>query len=385
MTQQSPVYDLLLRGGTLLDPAQNLHDRRDVAFRVGRVAAVEERIDPASAREALDVAGKLVTPGLIDIHGHYYHGAYHRTVNPRTSALPAGVTTGVDAGSAGWATYVGLREYVAPACGVRLYALLHICPDGLTWNFIAGGELRDPRHIDVDRTAQHVLDNPGFVLGVKVRMHADAVPYWEARRVLHAAREAADKSKSILMVHVSFTPIPLKDIVDVLGPGDVLTHVYNGNPHNILDANRKVHGYVREAAERGVIMDVAHAGVHFDVNVCRAALDQGLLPHTISTDIHTPPAGRVVYQMHDLISKLAAMGMPLEDAVAASTVRPARVLGVEQEIGALRVGMAGDAAIYDMAEGRHSWRDMAGNTVEGDMRLDTFATVRDGAVVWRRE
>ena len=185
------------------------------------------------------------------------------------------------------------------------------------------------------------------------------------------------------MVHVSGTPIPLPDVLEFLGPGDIATHAFNGNPESILDQQGKVRAPVRAAAERGVVMDVAHAGVHCDVEVVKAALQQGFLPDTISTDIHVAPQGRTVYLMNDLISKFHAMGLPLNDAVAASTSRPAQVLGLEESLGSLAPGMSGDAAVFDLREGRFVWHDMAGHSVEGKLRLDTFLTVRAGSVVWR--
>ena len=383
MTAQQETYDLLLRGGTLLDPGQNLHDRRDVAFKGGKVAAVAERIDPAQATEVLDVTGKLVTPGLIDLHGHFYHGGTTTGTNADETCLSAGVTTGVDAGSAGWANYMAMRDYVFPAKTTRLLAFLHIGAAGQVLNRVLGGELQDIRLADPDRTADTIKENPGFLLGVKVRMFVDSVSHWEAHTALRLAREAADKAGVKLMVHISHTPLPLPDILEQLGPGDIATHIFNGNPEGILDENGGIRPEVKAAAQRGVVMDVAHAGVHCDVEVAIAALRQGFFPTTISTDIHNPPPGRVLYRQNDLVSKFHAMGLPMEDAIAASTVRPAKVLGLEKEIGSVAPGMEGDAAVFDQREGRFVWHDMAEHTVEGKLRLDTFLTVKDGVVAWR--
>ncbi len=377
------AYDLVLRGGTLLDPGQNIHDRRDVAFKDGKVAAVAERIDPSQAAQIVDVTGKLVTPGLIDIHGHFYHGGNENASNSDETCLSAGVTTGIDAGTAGWANYRAMRDYVFPAKKTRLLAFLHIAAAGLVLNPVVGGELQDIRHADADRTADTIKANPGFLLGVKVRMFVDAVSHWEAHTALRRAREAADQAGVKLMVHVSGTPIPLPDILDLLGPGDIATHIFNGRPENILDRNDAIRPEVKAAAERGVIMDVAHAGVHCDVEVVRSALRQDFIPTTISTDIHIAPPERVVYKQNDLVSKFHAMGLPLEEAIAASTIRSAKALGLEGEIGSLAPGMGGDVAVFDQREGRFVWQDMADHTVDGKLRLDTFLTMRDGAVVWR--
>jgi dihydroorotase len=383
MTTPPTTYDLLLKGGDLLDPAEGIHDRRDIAFKDGKVAAVAERIDPASANAVVDVSGKLVTPGLIDLHGHFYHGGTGSAVHADQNCLSAGATTGIDAGSSGFLNLGAMRDYVFPAHRTRLLAFLHIGSVGLAANRVLGGGLQDLRIIDVDQTADAVKSNPGFLFGIKVRMEMNAVSHWDAPEAMRLARAAADQSGSRLMVHVSGTPIPLPQILEFMGPGDIVTHAFNGNHEGILDRQDKVRPEVRAASERGVIMDLGHAGVHCDVEVAKAALQQGLAPDTISTDIHLPPPGRRVYLMNDLVSKFHALGMSLEDAVTASTSRPAQVLGLEGELGSLSPGMSGDAAVYDLREGRFVWHDMARNKVEGKVRLDTFLTVRNGAVAWR--
>ena len=378
------TYDLALTGGNLLDPAQGINNEpRDIAFKDGKVAAVANHIDPASATQAIDVSGKLVTPGLIDLHGHFYHGASGSAVHADQTCLGSGVTTGVDAGSSGFLNYGAMRDYVFPAHRTRLIAFLHIGAVGLAANRVLGGGLHDMRVIDVEQTVQAIKDNPGLLFGVKVRMHYDAVARWNAHEAMAKAKEAASEAGVRLMVHVSGTPIPLPDVLEHLGPGDISTHAFNGLPENMLDNAGKVRPEARAAAERGVIMDVAHAGVHCDVEVVKAAMDQGIIPDTISTDIHIAPPGRIVYLMNDLVSKFHALGMPLADAITASTSRPAQVLGLQDSIGTLGVGMEGDAAVWEQRQGRFVWHDMAGHNVDGSLRLDTFATVKGGMVAWR--
>ena len=377
-------YDLVLSGGNLLDPAQGINDEpRDIAFKDGRVAAVADHIDPAAATQTIDASGKLITPGLIDLHGHFYHGGSSSAVHADQTCLGSGVTTGVDAGSSGFLNYGAMRDYVFPAHRTRLLAFLHIGAVGLAANRVLGGALHDMRIIDVEQTVQAIKENPGFIFGVKVRMHHDAVARWNAHEAMARAREAATEAGVHLMVHVSGTPIPLPDVLEHLGPGDISTHAFNGLPENILDKTGKVRPEVRAAVDRGVIMDVAHAGVHCDVEVVKAAMDQGVVPDTISTDIHIAPPGRVVYLMNDLVSKFHALGMPLADAVAASTSRPAEILGLQDRIGSLAVGMEGDAAVWEKRQGRFVWHDMAGHNVDGAIRLDTFATIKGGMAAWR--
>ena len=276
-----------------------------------------------------------------------------------------------------------MRDYVFPAHRTRLLAFLHIGAVGLAANRVLGGGLHDMRIIDVPQTVHAIRDNPNLLYGVKVRMHYDAVARWNAHEAMSRAKAAAVEAGVRLMVHISGTPIPLPDVLEHLGPGDIATHAFNGLPDNILDNAGKVRAEVRAAAARGVIMDVAHAGVHCDVEVVKAAMDQGIVPDTISTDIHIAPPGRTVYLMNDLVSKFHALGMPLSDAVAAATSRPAGVLGIQDTIGSLAPGMAGDAAVWEPRRGRFVWHDMAGHNVEGSLRLDTYATVKGGTVAWR--
>ena len=378
------TYDLVITGGNLLDPAQGIENEpRDIAFKDGKVAAVANHIDPLSATQTVDVSGKLVTPGLIDLHGHFYHGGSGSAVHADQTCLGSGVTTGVDAGSSGFLNYGAMRDYVFPAHRTRLIAFLHIGAVGLAANGVLGGGLHDMRIINVEQTVKAIKDNPNLLFGVKVRMHHDAVARWNAHEAMAKAKEAAVEAGVRLMVHVSGTPIPLPDVLEHLGPGDISTHAFNGLPENMLDNSGKIRPQVRAAADRGVIMDVAHAGVHCDVEVVKAAMDQGIIPDTISTDIHIAPPGRIVYLMNDLVSKFHAMGMPLADAIAASTSRPAEVLGLQDSIGSLAVGMEGDAAVWEQRQGRFVWHDMAGHNVDGSLRLDTFATVKGGAVAWR--
>ena len=385
MTTGNKQHDLLLKNGMLLDPGQNIYDKRDIAFKDGVVSDVSMDISSELSSITVDVSGKLVTPGLIDLHGHFYHGGTGSAVHADQTCLSSGVTTGVDAGSSGFLNYGAMRDYVFPAHKTRLVAFLHIGAVGLAANRVLGGGLHDLRIIDVDQTVDTIKSNTNSIFGVKVRMHYDAVARWNAEKAMIAAREAADKSGTKLMVHVSGTPIPLPNVLEFLGPGDISTHAFNGDHESILDNNNKIRAEVREAVDRGVIMDVGHAGIHCDVDVVKHALRQGMPPDTISTDIHVAPAGRTVYLMNDLLSKFHAMGLSMEDVVSASTNKPASVIGMDEEIGSLKIGMRGDAAVFNLREGRFVWHDMANHNVDGNVRFDTLLTVINGNVVWKSE
>ena len=373
-------FDLLLRGGTVLDPGRGLHAPMDVAFAGSRVAAVAPRLDGPAA-EVIDVSGKLVTPGLIDLHGHFFHRGQPLFVDPDAICLPTGVTTCVDAGSTGWATYAGFREYVIARAETRVFAFLHLAATGLMSLAAGVGELQDFRFAQEARTRDAFARFPEL-LGVKVRIQQMATGEANALPALDMARRIVDATGTRLMVHISGTPIPIEAILERLEPGDIATHIFNGYEHGILDARGRVRDAVWEAAERGVVLDVAHAGVHCDLEVARAAIDQGLPPTTLSTDMVRPLVARRTYDLPGVMSSFLALGMPLDDVIRAVTDAPARAIGREGVFGALTPGAAGDAAVLDLEEGDFTFGDSAGHELKARHRFVPVLTVRGGAR-WR--
>ena len=371
------TYDLLLKNGDVLDPSQDLRQRGDVAFRQGRVAAIEADIPAGEAAEVIDVRGHLITPGLMDIHGHFYYRGWPGAVDPDVACLPSGVTTAVDAGSTGWGNYAALRDYVMRDSQTRLYAFVHLCATGLTSLTARVGELQNLAFAQTDRAIRCIGDNPEQTLGVKVRIDHRATGEANALPALKMAREVADATQSRMMVHVSGTPVPLERLLEYMRPGDVATHILNGYAHNVLDGNGRIRDGVREARERGVVLDVGHAGVHFDLNVARAAVSQEFWPDTLSTDIHNPPPDRVVYDLLGVMSTFLALEMPLEAVIASVTSKAAAAIG-KPELGSLRVGNPGDAAVLELQEGEFNFVDAVGNEVPAGQRLHTMLTVRGG-------
>lgn len=374
----APSWDLLVRGGTLVDPARSVSAKRDVAFSGGKVAAVGEAL-AGDAVEVVDATGALVTPGLIDIHTHVYHGLATGRHADQTS-LANGVTTVVDAGSAGWMTLRGLRDYVIPTYRTRVYAFLHIGATGLTINRVMP-ELAEIGFAQVEQAAGAVAENSALVLGIKVRIAHGATgrdDQGNAREALRRARQAADLARVPLMVHVSDTPIPLPEILDSLRAGDIATHILNGNAENVLGPDGRVRREVRAAQERGVVLDVGHATVHCDLTIARRAIAEGLRPTTISTDLHTPPPGRIVYNLRGVMSQFLALGMPLDDVVASVTSRAAAAIGKSGDLGSLAPGMTGDAVVMDLEDGRFTWVDGARHEVTATQRLRTRHVIRGG-------
>ncbi|OGK83138.1 MAG: dihydroorotase [Candidatus Rokubacteria bacterium GWC2_70_16] len=374
-------FDLILRGGTVVDPGQGVEGPCDVAFANGRVAAVAPDLS-VTATEAIDVTGKLVTPGLIDLHGHFFHRGQPLFVDPDELCLPGGVTTAVDAGSSGWATYAGFREYVIQRAETRVLAFLHLATTGLATVAAGVGELEDFRFAQEERTRDALRRFPEL-LGLKVRIQRAATGEANALPALDMARRICDEAGTRLMVHISGTPIPLEAILERLRPGDIATHIFNGHEHGILDGAGQVLPAVRDAAARGVILDVAHAGVHFDVEVARAALAQGLPPTTLSTDMVRPAVARRMYDLLGVMSTFLALGLPLPEVIRAVTEAPARAIGQAGKLGALVPGACGDAAVLALEEGDFTFGDAAGHDIKAAQRFVPVLTVRAGRR-WRR-
>jgi len=374
----APAWDLLVRGGTLIDPAQSIHAKREVAFSGGRVADVAETLT-GEAFETIDATGALVTPGLIDLHTHVYAGLSTGRHADQTS-LAHGVTTVVDAGSAGWMTLPGLRDYVIPAYRTRVYVFIHLSATGLTINRVMP-ELAEIKFAQVEEAARAVAENAALVLGIKVRIAHGATGEGNqanAREALRRARQAADLARVPLMIHVSETPIPLPEILDAMRAGDIATHILNGHAENVFGPDGRVRREVRAAQERGVVLDVGHATIHCDFKIARRAIDEGLPPTTLSTDLHTPPAGRIVYNLRGVMSQFLALGLSVDDVIASVTSRPAAAIGKSAELGSLAVGMAGDAVVLDLEEGQFTYTDGARNEVNATRRFRTRHVVRAG-------
>jgi dihydroorotase len=380
-----PVNDLLIAGATLIDPAQQLHARKDVAFRDGLVVAVGDDLPVGGAREVLHAAGRIVTPGLVDVHGHFFHGYTTVPAVADEVCLAAGVTTAADAGTAGYVTFPVMRDYVFPTQRTTLKAWISIVATGYAMSRVLGTEFGDPRVLDGESLVEMIAANRGSAIGVKLRLGVDLQTAPQARVALERATAAARAGGVALMVHVFHSPIPLDEVLGSLAPGDVLTHAFHAAPGGILDGNGRLLESVRTAADNGVLLDLGFAGgLLCDLDVLRAAIEQGLPPHTLGTDMGHPDVVPVpFYGVDELVNLCVALGMDLGHAVASATWRPAGALGLSSSVGALRPGMAGDVAIFRAREGRFRWLGVGGQTASGNSRLELESTIKAGRVVWR--
>jgi dihydroorotase len=374
----SPRYDLLIRGGTLIDPAQGLNERRDVAFADGKVAAVGADISAGLATATIDASGKLVVPGLVDAHVHVFEGVSHYGINPDHTCLAHGATTVVDAGSAGADTFDGFRKYVIEASETRILAHVNISSMGMISREV--GELDDIKWADIPKALATIEKHRDLVLGVKVRL-TRGLNCGEGAgiRPLYLAREAADAAGLPIMVHPQDSwAESLDQVLAVMRGGDMMTHMYHGMRHGILDEEGIIRDSVRAARDRGVIFDVGHGEGSFEWEVCARALAQEFTPTTISSDLHKYNVNGPVYDLVTTVSKFLNLGMPLDDALERVTAVPARVVGMEGRIGTLAPGAEGDAVVLDLQEGAFTFIDSRRISRTGKLRLVPTAVVKGG-------
>src|SRR6266516_8169201 len=376
---QTDKFDLVIKGGEVLDPGQKLRARRDIGIRNAVIAALEPEIPDARAKQMLDARGKLVLPGLIDMHAHVY---------PQVSAigLPAdelvpytATTTYVSAGDAGANTFSALKHYIVAQARSRIYAFVHISSIGLSGFPV--GEMLNIDHADADLAAKTLAENPELVLGVKVRetVEVDGTNGLEPLRRAILACERSGVRGACVMCHIGNAPGDLTDLLDLLRPGDILTHAYSGAGNNTV-RDGKVLGAALAAKQRGVIIDVGHGGGSFDYTVCEPALQQGFGPDTISSDIHAVSINTPGYPtLPWVMSKFLALGLPLEEVVQRATIEPAKIIGRVPGLGTLAVGAPADLAIFEYVDGPAvEFVDTRNNKKAGTKKLVPVLTVREG-------
>ena len=374
------LCDILIRGGEVIDPSQGVRGVRDVAIAGGRILAIEESLDSAEPTFTVDARGLLVVPGLIDLHVHVY--PHHMPLGLEADPLcPAGgVTTMLDAGSAGSRNFAGFRRDVIDRIDTQVFGLVNLASPGLIAADL--GELVDRRHADPAGVVRTISENPGVAVGVKIRagkhIIGDGEQGWENfREAVGAARE----SGTWIMVHIGESPMSIPEMLDHLEPGDCITHCFKGGSTRVLDDDDGVFAAVRDASEAGVIFDVGHGFGSFQWETCQAALDGGLEPTTISTDLHSKNLHGPVYDMPTTMSKFLHLGVPLERVIEMSTTRPAAVLGQADQLGTLRVGTVADVAVLERQQGRFVLTDSYRQDRTSEDLLVATTTVRRGELV----
>jgi dihydroorotase len=371
--------DLVVTNGVLVDPGLGVHARLDVGVRGDRIAAVGPNLPRGPDTRQVDAGGRYITPGLIDLHTHLFDGISQLGVSADATCLPAGVTTAVDAGTAGEIAFAAFAErWLRPAL-TRTFAFINLSSIGLMLD--DGLEFGDSamRYINPDRVVEIIEAHPDVCLGIKVRMARNQSRFGDAP--LTTALEATERTGTRLMVHITEPGLPLDAIFDRLRPGDIVTHLFHGRAQTVVDDSGRVLPSLRHARERGVRMDIGHGGGSFAFAVARAALADGFAPDTISTDLHTFSLAGTMRDLPTTMSKFLALGQSLDDVVRATTVEAARSLGRPEVTGRLGVGDVADIAILEDVLGSVTLEDTKGERITAERQLRPWATIRAGQVV----
>ena len=375
----SDTFDLLLTGGTVLNPASRLRQELDVGITAGRIAAMQPKLAQDNAKRILDVRGCYVTPGLIDFHVHSYWGVNPYGFNADSICLASGVTTAMDAGSSGPVNFLGFKKLVHESSKTRMLAFVAIAQHGVLND---PGELQNLRFADPEAAASSVAESPNVGVGIKVRLHKKGVGD-NGRQALRLAIQAGDACRSPVMVHVGDTGISMEEIVDTLRAGDVVTHCYTPQKPSIVDPSGRLLVAARKAQERGVIFDVGHASGHFDFNLVRRAMDDGLLPNVISSDLHgrmAQPGFGIVGDLPTTLTKFLSLGLDLDHIIALCTINPASVIGWQDRLGRLEVGRDADVAVLRIVNEATKLRDSVGGVMTAEQRIAVRWTIRQGEV-----
>ena len=370
-------YDLVVRGGDVLDPSQGLRGRRDIGIRNAAIAALEPEIPTERGKQTLDASGQLVLPGLVDFHAHVLHGGGIGLSGDELVPY-SGTTTYVSAGDSGIGSFSAFKHFVIAQSRTRILAFLHISSIGLSGFPV--GEMLNIDHARVDAAAKMLAENPDVLLGIKVRETLDVVGQngLEPLKRAIAAAERSGVEGARVMCHIGNAPGDLSVLLDLLRPGDVLTHAYSGAGNNTV-VNGKVLDAALAAKRRGVLIDVGHGGGSFDYTVCEPALQQGFTPDIISSDIHafsanTPGKPFLPWVM----SKFLNLGIPLEQVVAMATINPSKAIGRVPKLGTLQVGAPADLSIVEIVEGPVDFVDTRRNQRKGERYIKPVQTVKAG-------
>lgn len=378
----SAEFDLLIKGGKVIDPSQNLEEERDVAIRDGKIVRLERDIAANRARQVLKATGMIVTPGLIDVHVHVLPYVGETGTEPDPCCIARGVTTAVDAGTAGAFTLPALRKFVVEKSETRIRALVHIVAIGMIVAITPGmEELGDLRFCDPKRAVKAAIENKDLVLGFKIRIDRKfTVPGNNDMEAMKRARMAGDEASLPITIHIGGSYTPLKEFMPLLKQGDIVTHVYNPRPNSILDDSGHLLPEVLEAQRRGVLFDVGHGRTNFSFRIAEKCLAQGLVPYTISSDVSNGSVRGPVFDLVTTMSKLMTMGMSLREVIERTTINAARALNFGLEIGTLKPGAEADVTVLQVRSGEFSFTDSEGQTRTVGQKLEAAATVRGGKV-----
>ena len=370
------MLDLLIKNGHVIDPASGVDEVRPVSVYNGRITRYEEG---EQARHVIDAAGRYVFPGLIDSHAHMFTEGTEIGIYPDLAYLPTGVTSAVDA-TAGVANYRLFRSAVIARSKVTIKSFLQMCSAGLATT--SYHECINPKYFNPEKIARIYEENKDNILGLKIRQ-SEELAEGLGIEPLKATVAIADRIGCPVEVHCTNIPVPTSEVLDILRPGDIFEHVYQGVKNTILDENGRLYDCVLQARERGILFDTAEGRKHGDFDVMLKAKEQGFIADFCSTDLVLASMyRRSIFSLPNLMSRYVAMGIPLKQVVEMTTQAPARLMKMEGEIGCLSEGARADIAIFSWLPMHQTYRDWKGAAFEADRTLKTEMTIKDGDIVY---
>ncbi len=370
-------YDILLKDGTVIDPAQDLNAVRDVAITDGVISAIDNDIPKSAAKQSISVKNQYVTPGLIDIHTHVYYGVTTWGIKADNVCPISGTTTFVDAGSASWATFAGFREFIVEPAQTHILNYIHISGIGLVYGPV--GEMYDLAYADPDRVADTLKSNRDITVGVKVRQGKGQVGD-NGVEPLKLAIKAAEQANTPVMCHIG-QGVPLPDVLDLMRPGDVITHCFQGNGDNIIDDKGRIIPEAWKAQQEGVIFDVGHGAGSFRYEIAQRAMEQGFISDVISTDLHTGNINGPVYDLPTTLSKLMHLGLPFDEVIEKATYNAAKTIKRENQLGNLKIGTTADVAVLELLDGEFEFYDAHDTKFVGTQKINPVLTIREGKIL----
>ncbi|MEM2174467.1 MAG: amidohydrolase/deacetylase family metallohydrolase [Candidatus Micrarchaeia archaeon] len=369
------MYDIVIKNGILIDSSQRISEKMNIAITNGRVTDVGRNINSTSGKKVIDASNEIVVPGFIDFHVHVYYGATPLGIDADSYCLTKGATTVVDAGSSGLHTFLGFKKYIIEQSNTRIYALLSICSIGLT-AAKTNVYLIDDRFFNVKESYKLIKENRAHIIGVKWH-HSYGL------KALLFARELANISNCFLMCENSaYLHYPLENVLKFMKKGDVLTHIFQGGPNpGILDEDGKISSEVIKAVNHGIILDVGHGSKSFSFKIAEKALEEGIKPHIISTDLYNENLNGPVFDLPTTLSKFIALGLDLEEVIETVTTNPAKLIGVES-IGNLKPNSFADIVIIRLVNGNFKYVDCYGEIKKANKKIIPRIVIKNGKILF---
>lgn len=370
------MLDLLIINGHVIDPANKVDEVKPIAIYNGRIKKYEEGVQ---AKHTIDAKGKYIFPGLIDAHAHMFHDGTEIGIYPDVAYLPTGVTAAIDF-SAGVANYPMFRSSVIAKSKITIKSFLQVCSAGLTTT--SYHECINPKYFNPEKIERIYNENKDNILGLKIRQ-SEELAEGLGIEPLKATIKIAEKIGCPVEVHCTNLPVPTSEVLEVLRPGDIFEHVYQGAQNTIIDENGKLYDCVKEARERGIIFDTAEGRKHGDFEVMLAAKEQGFIADMCSTDLVLGSMfRRPIFSLPNLMSRYICMGIPMADVVRMTTERPAKLMKMEGEIGCLNEGARADVAIFDWIDFEQLYKDWKGTEFIANKLLKPEMTIKDGQIMY---